>query len=74
MNSVMSSGRAALAGVVALLLVGCETKLGGGGRGAPLAAGAMAPAIQAAGWINGPGPTAADLASKVVVVDCWAYW
>ena len=32
------------------------------------------PAIEATGWINGPGPTAEDLNGKVVVVDAWAYW
>ena len=32
------------------------------------------PRIEAAGWINGPGPTADDLQGKVVVVDAWAFW
>ncbi len=32
------------------------------------------PRIEAAGWINGPGPTGDDLQGKVVVVDAWAHW
>ena len=32
------------------------------------------PRIEAAGWINGPGPTAEDLQGKVIVVDAWAFW
>jgi thiol-disulfide isomerase/thioredoxin len=33
-----------------------------------------APAITAAGWINGEAPTPATLAGKVVVVEAWATW
>lgn len=32
------------------------------------------PAIEAAGWINGPAPTESDFKGKVLVVDAWAYW
>lgn len=39
-----------------------------------LAPGAPAPAIEAAGWLNGPAPTPDDLAGKVLVVDAWATW
>jgi thiol-disulfide isomerase/thioredoxin len=45
-----------------------------GGRSGGLAVGAVAPAIEAAGWVNGPGPTEKDLAGKVVVVEAWASW
>jgi thiol-disulfide isomerase/thioredoxin len=41
---------------------------GGLGPGSPM------PAINAAGWLNGPGPTAASLKGKVFVVDAWAHW
>lgn len=34
----------------------------------------QAPEIQADGWLNGPGPTPADLKGKVIVVDAWAFW
>ena len=33
-----------------------------------------APKIQAAGWLNGPGPSEEDLHGKVIVVDAWAFW
>lgn len=33
-----------------------------------------APEIAAAGWLNGPGPTAEDLEGKVIVLDAWAFW
>jgi thiol-disulfide isomerase/thioredoxin len=33
--------------------------------------GETAPAVTAAGWLNGERPTAADLSGKVVVVDAW---
>lgn len=36
--------------------------------------GRPAPELRVAGWINGPGPSAADLQGKIVVVDAWAYW
>ena len=36
--------------------------------------GNRAPEIQAAGWLNGPGPTSAELHGKVIVLDAWAFW
>jgi peroxiredoxin len=33
--------------------------------------GETAPAVTAAGWLNGGPPSAADLAGKVIVVDAW---
>ena len=36
--------------------------------------GTPAPKIQAAGWLNGPGPTPEELHGKVIVVDAWAFW
>ena len=38
-----------------------------------LAIGQPMPPIAAAGWINGPGPSAADLKGKVVVVNGWFF-
>ena len=32
------------------------------------------PALEVEGWLNGPGPTADDLAGKILVVDAWAEW
>lgn len=32
------------------------------------------PPIEVAGWINGPGPDAAQLKGRVVVIDAWAFW
>ncbi|MBA4029579.1 MAG: hypothetical protein C0478_01490 [Planctomyces sp.] len=32
------------------------------------------PAFGQEGWINGPGPTPAELEGHVVVIDLWAFW
>lgn len=32
------------------------------------------PALEVEGWLNGPGPTADELAGKILVVDAWAHW
>ncbi len=32
------------------------------------------PEIVVEGWLNGPGPTAEEMAGKVRVVEAWAYW
>lgn len=40
----------------------------------PLGVGATLPPFRAAGWINGPVPSAAELAGKVIVIDVWAHW
>ena len=50
---------------------------GGGGNDSGafgLPPGVVAPAITGEGWINGPPPTAEQLAGHVVVVDAWATW
>lgn len=36
--------------------------------------GRAAPPIAAAGWLNGPAPTAEDLAGKICVIESWAFW
>ena len=33
-----------------------------------------APEIRVEGWLNGPGPTPAELHGKVIVLDAWAFW
>jgi thiol-disulfide isomerase/thioredoxin len=38
-----------------------------------LAVGESMPPIEAAGWVNGPGPSADDLKGKVVVVNGWFF-
>lgn len=37
-------------------------------------AGKPFPDLEVEGWLNGPGPTADELAGKILVVDAWAYW
>jgi thiol-disulfide isomerase/thioredoxin len=32
------------------------------------------PELTVEGWINGPGPAAADMTGKVRVIEAWAYW
>lgn len=32
------------------------------------------PRLEAAGWINGPGPTEESLRGHALVIDAWAYW
>jgi len=32
------------------------------------------PVLEVEGWLNGPGPTADELAGKILVVDAWAHW
>ena len=51
------------------LLIHSETKPRGG-----LGAGTPMPPIHVEGWLNGPGPSAASLKNKVLVVDAWAHW
>ena len=36
--------------------------------------GESAPALVAAGWLNGNAPTAESLHGRVVVVEAWASW
>lgn len=38
------------------------------------ATGKPMPSLQVQGWMNGDGPTAADLRDKAVVIEAWAYW
>lgn len=41
---------------------------------AGLEVGKELPPIRAAGWINGPPPTADELRGRVIVLDAWATW
>jgi len=75
----MSSGRSrgltfllVIAGAAAILLA-LLVRQQGMNRGG-LGAGKPAPAIQAAGWLNGEPPSPAELKGKVVVIDAWASW
>lgn len=58
-----------------LMLAGCSRSSDMTGM-APLAVGQPLPALEADGWLNveGAPPTVAELAGKVVVIDCWAHW
>lgn len=57
----------ALSGLIlAAALTGCNSP--------PPPSPAVLPEIHAESWINGPGPTKADLAGHVVVIDVWAHW
>jgi thiol-disulfide isomerase/thioredoxin len=76
---VTNRNRIAAAGALLLcgLAFGCGSGGGTGGAnigGGLIAPGAVAPAIAASGWFNGPGPAAEDLKDQVVVVDFWASW
>lgn len=44
---------------------------GGGGEEVPLEPNAVAPRLEAAGWLNGPPPAADEMSSKLVVVDAF---
>jgi len=61
---------------VLALLVGAP----GCGRGAPATAptlltpGALAPSLQAEGWLNGDVSNVAKLQGQLIVVHAWAYW
>jgi len=39
-----------------------------------LSPGNAMPHLQVAGWTNGVGPTSADLAGKVIVLEVFATW
>ena len=52
------------------VLAGCERLTGRNDLG-PMP---KAPELTAAGWVNGTGPSAAEMAGKVVVIDVWAFW
>ncbi|MFO1020301.1 MAG: TlpA disulfide reductase family protein [Planctomycetales bacterium] len=56
--------------VIIIAIVGRGSRQQRGG----IAVGTPAPAISAAGWMNGAAPTAESLRGKVVVVDVWATW
>lgn len=36
--------------------------------------GQVFPELKVLGWLNGPGPTAAELQGQVMVIDAWAFW
>ncbi len=56
----------ALSLVAGAMLTGCQDP----GVQRPPSAGAVAPPIEALGWINGPAPAAAN-SGDVVVIDCF---
>lgn len=60
--------------LIASLTLGCDLSLEPGGRSATPNAGMPMPTIEAFGWLNGSAPAEADLAGKVVVLDCFATW
>jgi hypothetical protein len=55
-----------------LALVGLLPFLAWSDSSGGLAVGEPAPALVAAGWVNGEPP--ADLAGKIVVIEAWAPW
>lgn len=67
--------RLAMAGVVVVALALLVRSIFVGEPHRPSALlGQPAPAIQAAGWLNGDPPSDDYFQGKVVVVDAWAYW
>ncbi|OYW22877.1 MAG: hypothetical protein B7Z55_04120 [Planctomycetales bacterium 12-60-4] len=40
----------------------------------PTLIGTRLPELLVEGWINGPGPTNAELSGEVVLIDAWAFW
>lgn len=73
-------GPARFLGVVALALVaamvivyGLSTPQGPASGAYPLLGQPM-PALEVAGWLNGPGPTPEQLKGQVIVLDAWAFW
>jgi hypothetical protein len=60
---------------VAALLLTCGVTVGcGGQKFGGLATGAVAPTINADGWLIGDESSASNLTGKVAVVVAWAYW
>ncbi|MEX0711784.1 MAG: hypothetical protein WD278_05510 [Pirellulales bacterium] len=69
------SGRLRRATRLAALALGLPVIWGcNSGSSRLLQPGEKAPPLKAAGWLNGPAPTADELAGNLVVVDIWAYW
>jgi thiol-disulfide isomerase/thioredoxin len=49
-------------------------RFAGWGRTSRIPVGQPAPAIQAAGWLQGAAPTPDDLKGRVVVLDAFGFW
>ena len=60
--------------VAAFLLASGATVGCGGQKFGGLATGAVAPTINADGWLIGDESSASGLTGKVAVVVAWAYW
>ncbi len=55
------------------MALGCGAR--GPSRGGTLMSpGATLPPLVAQQWLNGPPPTASEMAGHVVVIDVWAHW
>jgi thiol-disulfide isomerase/thioredoxin len=55
------------------LVSACGKPMQSGG-GTLLGPGAMLPPMAAQEWLNGPPPSAGEMAGHVVVIDVWAHW
>jgi thiol-disulfide isomerase/thioredoxin len=65
--------------IATLCACALQMALGCGGRGPSrggtlLQPGATLPPLVAEDWLNGPPPTAKEMAGHVVVIDVWAHW
>ncbi|MFN0053306.1 MAG: TlpA family protein disulfide reductase [Planctomycetales bacterium] len=70
-----------VAGIVGLVILGVISEINQPRRGKPgtaavagLQPGAPLPELVVTGWLNGPTPSAATLADRVVVLETWASW
>lgn len=63
-----------LAAVVVGLLILIGFRLAGCSSSSRIPLGKIAPPIQAAGWLQGTGPTTDELKGRVVVLDAFGFW